>query len=142
MHITVRGNDPQDFPALRDLFLAERRQTYTWAAADAFQLQDLDRQTVGETILVAKDEHREIVGFISIWEKDRFIHHLYVASQQQGKGVGKALLSALPNWPEHKYTLKCLALNQNAIAFYRACGFSQTGSGNGEDGEYIVFQSN
>ncbi|WP_211474840.1 hypothetical protein [Collimonas humicola] len=36
--------------------------------------------------------------------------------------------------------LKCLLLNQ-AVAFYRASGFVETGRGTGEDGEYIVFES-
>lgn len=141
MHITVRQANLQDRSVLQHLFLASRRQAYTWMAADAFRLSDLDEQTQGETILVAEDERRKIVGFVSIWDADHFIHHLYVDSEQQRNGVGRALLAALPGWPDRKYCLKCLLLNRKAAAFYRACGWIETGGGTAEDGDYIVFES-
>jgi len=116
-------------------------KTYTWMAADAFRPEDLARQSQGETILVAEDAQQAIAGFISIWAPDHFIHHLYVGAGWQRRGVGRALLAALPGWPGQRYTLKCLLLNQVAAAFYRASGFVEAGRGVGEDGEYIVFES-
>ena len=141
MLITVRLATADDQPALQDLFLASRRQTYTWLATSTFCLEDLPQQTQGETILLAQDEQGVLAGFISVWAADHFIHHLYVGAGQQRRGVGRALLAALPGWPEQRYVLKCLLRNHAAAAFYRASGFAETGRGMGEDGEYIVFES-
>lgn len=141
MPITVRLAAVDDQPALRELFLASRRQTYTWLETASFCLTDLPQQTQGETILLAQDEQGALAGFISVWAADHFIHHLYVGAGQQRRGVGRALLAALPGWPGQRYVLKCLLLNHAAAAFYRASGFAETGRGMGEDGEYIVFES-
>ncbi|MGB7195499.1 MAG: GNAT family N-acetyltransferase [Collimonas pratensis] len=141
MSITVRRATTQDLPALQELFLSLRRQTYTWLATASFCLADLQQQTQGEAILLAQDEQGGLAGFISVWEADHFIHHLYVDSGQQRRGVGRTLLAALPGWPGQRYVLKCLLRNHAAAAFYRVSGFTETGNGMGEDGEYIVFES-
>lgn len=141
MPIIVRYAAAHDLPALQELFLATRRQTYSWLATAAFGLTDLQQQSQGETMLVAQDEQGALAGFISVWGPDYFIHHLYVGAGHQRKGVGRALLAALPGWPAQRYTLKCLLRNQAAAAFYRANGFAETGKGVGDDGEYIVFAS-
>ena len=141
MSITVRRATAQDQAALQELFLNLRRQTYTWLATASFCLADLPQQTQGEAILLAQDEQGALAGFISVWEADHFIHHLYVGADQQRRGVGRALLAALPGWPGQRYVLKCLLRNHAAAAFYRASGFAEAGNGMGEDGEYIVFES-
>lgn len=141
MSITVRRATAQDQPALQELFLKLRRQTYTWLPTASFCLADLQQQTQGEAILLAQNEQGALAGFISVWESDHFIHHLYVDAGQQRRGVGRTLLTALPGWPGQGYVLKCLLRNHAAAAFYRASGFTETGSGMGEDGEYIVFES-
>ncbi|HDZ9270902.1 TPA: GNAT family N-acetyltransferase, partial [Vibrio cholerae] len=58
-----------------------------------------------------------VVGFISIWEPDNFVHHLYLATEYQGQGVGSMLL----NCAKMKYgnlSLKCMVQNQKALNFY------------------------
>lgn len=78
---------------------------------------------------VAQDTGGELVGFISLWAEDHFIHHLYVATTYHRRGVGKMLLQALPLWDEQRYQLKCLQYNEKALAFYAACGFLILGQG-------------
>ncbi len=141
MQIIVRLAVEPDLALLQELFLASRRQTYTWMASDTFDLTDLGQQTQGETMLVAENAEGTIVGFVSIWDAAHFIHHLYVDRRQHRSGVGRALLAALPGWPLQKYSLKCLCRNRDAAAFYRACGFVATGGGVGEEGDYTVFES-
>ncbi len=140
MHIYVRQVRHEDWSELQQIFLLTRRQNYLWLDSDNFQLIDLDDQTRGETIFVAEDGRQEIVGFISVQEEGGFIHHLFVKSDRQRSGVGKALLRNLPGWLERKYTLKCIKLNHNAAAFYRTCGFTEAGFGTAKDGEYILFE--
>lgn len=133
----VRPATPADLPALRELFLAARRQTFDWLPPDAFHLEDFDTQTEGERVFMAEAGDR-IAGFISVWEPDDFIHHLFVDVGHIRQGVGRALLLALPGWPGRAYRLKCLSRNQTALAFYHAHGFIETARGTSDEGEYIV----
>ncbi|KUZ86314.1 acetyltransferase [Burkholderia ubonensis] len=141
MSITVRDAVAEDVPALRELFLRSRRETFVWQSGDAFQLADFDAQTEGERRLVAEDEGGRLAGFVSVWEPDHFIHHLYVDRPHHRRGVGRALLRALPGWPATRYRLKCLRANAPALAFYRASCFTEIGVGAAEDGEYLLLES-
>ncbi|CAJ5759251.1 acetyltransferase [Burkholderia pseudomallei] len=89
-----------------------------------------------EALLVAQARDEGIVGFVSVWEPERFVHHLYVAGTRLREGIGAALLRALPGWPAARYRLKCLVRNERALAFYRAHGFVEIDSGVSADGEY------
>jgi RimJ/RimL family protein N-acetyltransferase len=140
MSIFVRQALAQDWPALRQLFLASRRHAFAWQAIEHFRLADLDEQTVDESIWVAQAPHDELAGFVSLWEPDHFIHHLHVAPTHQRHRVGKMLLQALPQWEVHRYQLKCLLRNEKALAFYAACGFMTVGAGEGEDGSYLLLE--
>lgn len=141
MTIIVRPAIAEDLPALRVLFLKSRRETFVWQPPDVFQLVDFDTQTQDELLLVAEDSSGRLSGFISIWEPDGFIHHLHVDRQCFRGGVGRALLRVLPGWPETRYRLKCLRLNEVALAFYRKCGFVKIDSGMSDEGEYLLLES-
>lgn len=138
---TIRPATDADRPALRALFLASRQRSYAWQPAGSFALADFDAQTDGERLVAAFDPAGRLAGFVSLWEPDSFIHHLYVDAAWLRRGVGQALLRALPGWPATPYRLKCLRLNVGALAFYRACGFTAIGSGVSEDGEYVLLES-
>jgi GNAT superfamily N-acetyltransferase len=137
MTCIVRAAAPVDLPALRELFLSSRRRTFTWLRMDTFRLDDFDAQTEGERMLVA-EVGQDIAGFISVWEPDDFIHHLFVDAAHARRGIGRALLRALPGWPDRTYRLKCLSRNRAALAFYGAQGFVQIDHGVGGDGDYVV----
>lgn len=82
-----------------------------------------------------------LAGFVSVWEPDYFIHHLYVDRLHHRRGIGRELLRALPGWPATRYRLKCLCANAPALAFYRASRFTEIGVGAPEDGEYRLLES-
>ncbi|MGO4703025.1 GNAT family N-acetyltransferase [Dyella sp. 2RAB6] len=140
MTIPVRLATDDDRPALRELFLQARRATFSWVAGDSFRLEDYDGQTRGERVLVAQADDGSIAGFVALWEPDRFVHHLYLAAEQQRRGIGRALLQAL-GWPEQPLLLKCLRRNEAALAFYLKLGFAEIGQGRGSDGEYLMLAS-
>ncbi|KVG73170.1 GNAT family N-acetyltransferase [Burkholderia ubonensis] len=141
MAITIRDAVAGDVPVLRELFLRSRRETFFWQPGDAFRLTDFDAQTEGERLLVAEDDGGRLAGFVSVWEPDHFIHHLYVDRSRHRRGIGRALLRALPGWPATRYRLKCLRANAPALAFYRASCFTEIGVGAAEDGEYLLLES-
>jgi ribosomal protein S18 acetylase RimI-like enzyme len=101
---------------------------------------DFSRDTEGEAILVAVGHNDEPVGFISVWEPDRFIHHLYVRACSRRKGIGEALLDALRARVAKPWRLKCLRANSEAIAFYLAQGWNEISSGTSEDGPFALLE--
>lgn len=139
--ILVEAVQPQDLPVLRELFLATRKATFTWMSSSLFQPEDFDRETEGERILVARKE-TQIVGFISIWMPDHFIHHLYISPSHQRTGAGSALLRSALRILNGEVSLKCMVESKNAIQFYHANGFVAGGMGSTTDGEFIIFKYN
>lgn len=140
MVMTIRPVVPGDLPALRELFLQSRLATFTWELSSSLALGDFDSQTTGEWQLVALDGGRP-VGFISVWEPTHFIHHLHVHPQFARRGIGQALLRALPGWSTTRYQLKCVRLNATAIAFYHANQFAQVGAGNDGAQDYLLLEA-
>lgn len=123
-------------PLLAEIYLRVRSATFLWVDPGNFSLEDFAVHTVGERLIVCEDSHGTIAGFAALWEADDFIHMLYILPAFQGRGAGKALLAALPDWPKRRYRLKCLVKNTRAIAFYEAAGFEIVGEGPSPDGGY------
>nr|WP_314071520.1 GNAT family N-acetyltransferase [uncultured Roseococcus sp.] len=121
---------------LAEIYATVRRETMHWLDPDYFRSSDFSRDSQGEDILVARSAADEILGFVSVWAPDAFIHMLYVRREWRGMGVGKALLAALPGWPERSYRLKCLTRSTEARLFYLCQGFVATGCGTSPEGDY------
>lgn len=136
MSWTIRLQRPGDQAILADIYFTVRRQTFDWVDPDAFQRRDFVVHTKGERIFVCEDGDGAIAGFLSLWEPDDFIHMLYIRKERQGTGAGKALLQALPDWPERRYRLKCLVKNIRAKVFYVRSGFKVVGTGSSPEGDY------
>ena len=140
MEISLRPATPGDTPALASLFLEVRRSTFTWRDASTFMLEDFEAQTVAEDITLAENEHGELLGFISVWEPESFVHHLFVATAAQGMGVGRRLLASLVPWLPLPHRLKCAEPNTRALAFYRGLGWVETARGESSDGYYRLLE--
>lgn len=136
MNYAVRNSRPSDNGQLGDIYLNERRQTFTWVDPGKFSHEDFLAHSQGEVVWVAEAPDGEIAGFMTLWAADDFIHMLYIRKEWQGRGVGTALLKALPGWPRRKYRLKCLINNRNAKTFYAGRGFVVTGAGTSAEGDY------
>lgn len=136
----IRAAKEADHLALAELFLAARKASFTWGDPESFALGDFDGQTEGEVIHVAEDEHGRILGFISVWEAENFIHHLFVSPDHMKRGIGKALLEDLAKRRSGPFTLKCVLSNRGALAFYRKLGWRETGSGTTVEGRYLLLE--
>ena len=136
MNLKIRSARPSDREELADIYLTVRRDTFTWVDPLNFKHEDFAAHTQGELVWLAEAPDGGIAGFMTLWAADDFIHMLYIRKQWQGRGVGTALLKALPDWPNHKYRLKCLVNNRGAKAFYTAQGFHVTAQGASAEGDY------
>ncbi len=133
----VRPFADGDRPLLEDIY-RECRAEAEWLPLASRVCSDFSREIEGESILVAIDCNGDPAGFVSVWEPDRFIHHLYVRADARRQGVAMTLIQAL-ELPK-PWRLKCLRANVAATAFYRAQGWVEVSSGVSEEGSYSVLE--
>ncbi|OZT14453.1 GNAT family N-acetyltransferase [Priestia aryabhattai] len=120
----VRTATTLDYPELRFIYLKSRSRHFHWLNPEVLQLEDFDRDTTGEHILVAEID-RKIAGFVSLYLPDNFIHCLFVHPDYSRKGVGTALLDASIQNMNTPLRLKCVSKNDKALLFYKKNGWAQ-----------------
>ncbi|WP_426334856.1 N-acetyltransferase family protein [Paenibacillus silvae] len=118
----IREANIEDIPQLRKIYLDSRRESFHWANADEMSLDDFDRDTSEEQILLA-EEDGQVLGFASLYVPDRFIHNLFVDPTAAGKGAGKLLLQQSVEELGTPVTLKCVSDNHKALGFYKKQGW-------------------
>lgn len=133
----VRPFEEKDRPALEAIY-RECRSEATWLPSA--RESNFSRDTDGEALLVAVGSNDEPEGFVSVWEPDAFIHHLYVRSRSRKRGIAKQLLSSLGTRLSKPWRLKCVRANDVALAFYLDHGWLEVSAGVGEDGPYAVLE--
>lgn len=137
--VRYRAARTADHGPLAELLRECRRAAFHWRPPESFSLEDFGRETAGERIVVAERSSR-IVGFVSVWVPERFIHHLYVSPREQGQGIGTGLVSSLFDDLPLPYRLKCQQQNVRALQHYRSRGWRECGAGCGADGDYLVLE--
>lgn len=112
-----------------------------WMSATAQAAADFHRDSAGERQFVVEMEN-EVVGFISVWEPDAFIHLLFVHPRYQGCGVGTRLLEGLIQHVSPPWRLKCVCANRGAREFYEKRGWRWLEQGLSEGGAYHLLEFN
>ena len=135
----VRPFVPKDAPAL-DAIYRDCRAEANWLPSLAKKKSNFARDTKGEILLVAVGSNDEPVGFLSVWEPESFVHHLYVRQPSRRNGIGELLLRALNSRVPTPWKLKCLRANEAALAFYINRGWKRIGSGKGEEGPFFLLE--
>jgi ribosomal protein S18 acetylase RimI-like enzyme len=136
--IAVRRAELSDVDAIRQIGLTTWPVAYAGLVSDAFitdglaqwwSVEAVERGISKGITLVATDGD-ELLGMAGLGREEDFwvMWKLYVLPDQQGRGVGKALLdaaiAALPDGtPE--LLLDVLVANEPAIGFYRSRGFTE-----------------
>lgn len=136
---TIRQCTEADKPALRELFLRVRQQSFVWVDPASVRLEDFDTATADEEIWVAEVEGA-IAGFVSWWPPENFLHNLFIDTSRQRTGAGTALLHKCLERTGRPVRLKTSVQNENAIAFYSKHGFAIIGGGTAEEGEYHLME--
>ena len=120
--MNIREMTASDRPALQQIYLDARVETFHWWPEGTFKLEDFEASTEGEWVLVAEVEG-EIIGFSSVGG-EHFLHNLFISPSKQGKGVAKQLLAACFEGKLNKPArLKCTVRNTKACGFYEANGW-------------------
>jgi GNAT superfamily N-acetyltransferase len=139
LSIEITTLKPHDLPALREIYLKVRQAAFTWFDTSHYQLSAFDTDTIGEYVLVARIDEI-VIGFISAYEPDNFIHHLYVSNEYHNQGIGTMLLNVMLENLKSPVRLKCLQKNKAGLAFYKRNGFKQKGKGVALEGVFMVFE--
>lgn len=131
--ILVRKVKPAEIEQVQRLFEEVYADTFSGSIPvfeEAVEGEQLYVALIGECI----------AGMASVWEPDSFIHFLFVDQRSRHKKVASTLVRKLARWYEQPLTLKCLSENTEAMAFYRATGWSESGTGLCEEGTYVLFR--
>ena len=128
----------EDLPRLCQLFNQVRAANASFSGKD-YSPSEFIKAIDGEVILVARDKD-DIAGFAAVWAPDNFLHHLYIAPAQQGRGLGRALLERCTQDFGLPLSLKCVKANTHACRFYERFGFRAVAEGDSPDGTYILYR--
>lgn len=124
--LSIRLSFPQEFPAVLTLWERSVRATHHFLAeADILFYKPLVRDILPAAELwVAEGARGDLAGFMILDENK--VEALFLDPDCFGRGLGRAML-------RHAHTLKgplsvdVNEANQGARAFYKRCGFTQTG---------------
>lgn len=136
--VETREAREADWPALEMIFHTNRADGAGWLDPNRPK-DDLRQQSDGEEIRVAEIGGK-VVGFLSVWEPESFIHHLYVDVSHQRAGIGKKLLSEALERYAKPMRLKCVAENRAALEFYFRSGWKEVGRGESDEGLYLLLE--
>jgi ribosomal protein S18 acetylase RimI-like enzyme len=128
-----------NYEELREIFFTVRRNVFHWIEPETLKLSDFDESTKDELILVASIGDK-IVGFISIWVPDKFIHNLFILQDFQGKGIGTALVNEAIKRVGLPLTLKCVKSNINAFNYYKSHNWKIEKEGMSNEGLYYLMK--
>jgi len=98
-------------------------------------------ETEAETLFVAEDEQRRVLGFVALYVAESFVHHLYVEPRLRNRGIGRALLAHAVSLAGGSATLKCQLGNQAALGFYRHLGWVEIIAGTNQYGAWVTLKS-
>jgi GNAT superfamily N-acetyltransferase len=105
-----------DLPALRTLYNESRRASFFWEKAD-YSIVDFDEATRDELVLVITKAEK-ILGFVSIYLPENFVHNLFVDPKAGRQQAGTQLLTAALSVVKRPARLKVVSKNKMALNFY------------------------
>jgi ribosomal protein S18 acetylase RimI-like enzyme len=123
--LTIRkARDASEIADAAALYQRAGTAAFTWRRAGYFQVDDFKRFAEEEEVWLALAGNA-LVGILSFFRADNFIHCLYVDPDAQRLGIGRALVAQLRNDTVGSLTLKLDTPNLSAIAFYEATGWTR-----------------
>jgi len=130
----IRDSSETDWKGLARVYNLARAKVSCFSSGE-LSLQQFKSISSNEEIQLAT-EGEEVIGFVSIWPPERFVHHLYVQPDFQNKGVANTLIEAGIARYGLPLTLKSLVANTIACKFYEKNNWVILGTGYGSEGAY------
>jgi ribosomal protein S18 acetylase RimI-like enzyme len=137
-----------DVPALADLarrtwldaFGASVSPENAAAEADEGRSEERFRVALTERTILVAEENGALVGYVEF--DDGELHRLYVETELQGRGIGRALLDAALGHPRlasaERVVLQVWDENTHAVHLYESVGFVRTGTKQFTIGDELV----
>lgn len=136
----IRAFNPgSDLSDCVEIYYRTRRDTFAWMPRSHFRRSDFLVDTFEEEVFVA-EYCGKVAAFAGVYSPDAFLHHLYVAREYQGRGLGSALLAYLFDRSGGRLRLKCLCRNERALAFYRRRGWRAGEHGWDAFGQWVMLR--
>ncbi|EOR29855.1 hypothetical protein L100_09419 [Elizabethkingia meningoseptica ATCC 13253 = NBRC 12535] len=120
MQIEIIEKKDYDYAQIQQLYNTVRVNMPFLARIFDFR-KELKNEIVYETML-----NNEVIAFMSLWEPDNFIHHLYILPEYQGRQIGQQMINFLAGRYDEPLGLKCLTQNIQAVNFYKKIIFMKS----------------
>ena len=133
----IRRAKDSEFEELVNIYNQARGELDCFTAPP-LQEKEFRKTCEGEEILVAT-HNSGILGFVSLWPPDNYIHHLYVIPRFQGRRVGSELIDRVIFLYDKPLSLKSPVGNDTAGAFYEGLGFVIQATEMGPEGPYHFY---
>lgn len=115
---------PKDLSMVMEIWLQGNLQAHAFMPDGYWQsFYEEVQQQIAQAEVYVWQENDIPLGFIGL--SDNYIAGLFVSSQQQRRGIGKALLQYVQQ-RKQQLTLHVYAENQRAVQFYQRSGFVVT----------------
>ena len=122
--ISIRRAKHEDIQQLEILFQFTRQETFASRPNNEFQIGDYQKSTADDEVWVM-EENTAIIGFVSVYSADNFIHNLFIHPSHQRCGKGTQLLQIAEKNLERPMTLKVAMDNLRVCSFYEKHGWYQ-----------------
>jgi len=120
---SIRKWQRTDYPKVELIFrdcLAE----FSWRGPDRVEVQRMRRTLISADVYVAVEPAAGLIGCMSFEPINAYIPHLFVDSDWRFCGVASAFLNLARERANAPIELDVDCLNEKAIAFYRAQGWT------------------
>jgi ribosomal protein S18 acetylase RimI-like enzyme len=138
--VALRPATDADLPACADLHDRVERAVFVWDPKTAYGLAAFKRSIAGEEMILAW-AGSAIVGLISVYRSENFVHNLYVDLPWQGCGIGRLLLDTALAAMDGAVRLKCEIANLPARRFYEGLGWREVARSGSRPGDWILYMS-
>jgi GNAT superfamily N-acetyltransferase len=124
LNLTIRrAANPSEIADAALVYARSGTAAFTWRPQGYFKAEDFVRFAADEEVWLAL-MGEAIVGVLSLFRTENFIHCLYVDPDAQRLGIGRSLVAHLRKETGRPLTLKLDTPNKAAIAFYETTGWT------------------
>jgi ribosomal protein S18 acetylase RimI-like enzyme len=138
--VAIRPATDADLAACADLHDRVERAVFVWDPKAAYGLAAFKRCIAGEEMILAWAGNA-LVGLISVYRSENFVHNLYVDLGWQGYGIGRQLLDAALAGMVGAARLKCEIANLPARRFYESLGWREVARSGGRPEDWILYMN-